>query len=414
MKNKVELQDSPTISSFANYIIEHCFEHYCEILIDYFDEHAHGKFPEYDKLPYATKLETTKAVHLPDLESLSAGNYEDQIEKDLDKYKNDLAENSFVDFDLDFEGLQAFCEMKRFGMLQIIDEMELNELTTLQLQREVDSVVKLYTDRMVQFLARTKDQAFKFYRHQYAEIDKALRYAHNIQSMMLTAESDLSKNELDGFIYFRPKEHVSGDFYHIQPCSEGTYIIVSDCTGHGIPAALLTVLGLNLVQNSLRLLEEHSLDYIMNVIDERFRAHFHNSHNMRETMDMTLLFIPKDQKTVQYIAANSNVYLKRGEEIIKLENQRKPVGSIYHEGKFRTREIALEPNDCLFMQSDGYKDQFGGPRGKSLRSKGYRELLSRLNIDDFKSNKTKLNDFFEEWMGKEEQIDDVVVMGLKF
>lgn len=409
-----EIATIETLENFANYILKEKLKSFCAIQIEKFDAIGKGLFPQYDQLPYEGKMEMSIPLQTIFLESIANNRFSEQIDLDLQRYESELKQNEFSDFDFDINSMDIILEARTYSLMQILDELALGELIPLKIEMEIKHLNDIQNKKILNFLARTKDLAFRKYRNKVEEMHKAIRYAQTIQSNMMRIENEIEQSGINGFVLNMPRDFVSGDFYHFQKVDNGKFLVVSDCTGHGIPAALLTVLGLNLFQIAIQYRRSDDPGEILHLIDLQFKQQFQYSMDSKESMDVALFFIPNKGQTVHYCSANASVFHQTKEATNILSKERRSLGSSVFSEPFETMSFEYTTGDRLYLQSDGYQDQFGGPKGKSLKRKGYINLLERMRDIPIKEVKTHMESFIGEWKGNEDQVDDICVMGIEF
>ena len=249
------------------------------------------------------------------------------------------------------------------------------------------------------------------------EIMADIRYASRIQQAILPNIEFINESVFEYFILHQPKSHVSGDFYWVS-CQGNTKIIaVGDCTGHGISGALMHMLG------SVYLNEIISNGNFKTASDilEQLRDHIMRSLNQtgesgetQDGLDIVLCIIDCKDKKLQFAGANNPIYIIKNNELEEIKGDRMPVGiHINFDKPFTNHFINLESNDQIYLFSDGYADQFGGPKGKKFRYKQFKELLLNNSDKPMNIQKEILNNIHDKWRGSLDQIDDILVFGLK-
>ena len=251
---------------------------------------------------------------------------------------------------------------------------------------------------------------------QKEEITNSIRYASRIQHAVLESK-DLNQAHLPPyFALFRPREIVSGDFYWVRETEHFSIFIVADCTGHGVPGAFMSLLGvafLNEIVSQQRIPEPHE---ILNALRAKFISSLHQNSNdpiNNEGMDAAILFINKKRNKAFFSGANANLFIARKSELIDVTGDKMPVGNYYNMNSFTTKELSIMPDDCLYLGTDGYADQFGGPDGKKFRVKGLKNLLLQMSDKPLEQQKNILECSFDAWKGNSIQVDDVLILGIK-
>jgi serine phosphatase RsbU (regulator of sigma subunit) len=225
------------------------------------------------------------------------------------------------------------------------------------------------------------------------------------------------------FILYKPKDIVSGDFYfalaHKQEneSSEKFYMCTADCTGHGVPGALMSMLGISNLNESIiekKLSKPNEiLDSVRKGIIDSLNAEG-SLVESKDGMDCVLCVYDFQNMTLEFAAANNPLWLLRNGEIIEFKPDKFPVGKYGDELKpFTLQKTDLQKGDIIYTFTDGFADQFGGPKGKKFKYKQLQDLLLSIHTLPMTQQKEKLNEVFEEWRGNLEQVDDVLVIGVK-
>jgi serine phosphatase RsbU (regulator of sigma subunit) len=249
------------------------------------------------------------------------------------------------------------------------------------------------------------------------EIVDSINYAKRIQNTLLANDEIITKNLPQHFILFNPKDIVSGDFYWANSIiTDGLdlfFIAVCDSTGHGVPGAFMSLLNTNFINEAIN--EKHI--YEPNKVFNYARKRLINSiskENQKDGFDGILVCINKTNNTITYSAANNApILITKQNELIKLPFDKMPVGKGEKEMEFTLYSINFKPGDWLYIYTDGFADQFGGPDGKKYKYKPLNEFLTSISDLPPEQQSQKLNQKFEDWKGDLEQVDDVCVVGFK-
>ena len=245
----------------------------------------------------------------------------------------------------------------------------------------------------------------------------SLYYAATMQRSIFGDKRNITGSFKDGFILFKPKDIVSGDFFWYGEADGIQIVAAVDCTGHGVPAALMTILGHDLlneivlrenVTNTRQILE--SLDQkIINALSDKGQL------NMQDGMDIALVAVNQGGNAIEFCGANSALYLVRNQSISITKGNRNPVGSSLYSAKkeYTSTILSFEEGDKLYLFSDGYQDQFGGPKDKKFMRKQFKSLLCETSTLNMNDQKKALDTEFKRWKGGQEQTDDVLVIGLQ-
>tara|TARA_B100001287_G_scaffold91833_1_gene76981 strand:+ start:3381 stop:4745 length:1365 start_codon:yes stop_codon:yes gene_type:complete len=244
----------------------------------------------------------------------------------------------------------------------------------------------------------------------------SLNYAANIQKSILGKKSSILKKFKDGFIIFKPKDIVSGDFYWFAEKNNIRIIAASDCTGHGVPAAFMTIMGNDILNEIVH--EENILepDKILQQLDIKIISRLSDEKGLerQDGMDISILVINDKSKIIKYAGAKSPLYIVKNNEIKTIKASNFPIGSQQYEKtkKYELNEIPYNENDKFYLMSDGYQDQFGGKRNKKFLKKKLRELILEISSLPMHKQRIKLEEEFVNWKKKEDQTDDVLIIGI--
>ncbi len=246
-------------------------------------------------------------------------------------------------------------------------------------------------------------------------ISDSIRYAKRIIDAMMPSEKTIKTILPESFIFFKPKDIVSGDFYWADSKNGIIYVAVVDCTGHGVPGAFMSIVGLNLLRDILSL-GFHEPAKILDLMDKNVKEIFisKEKYSVKDGMDMAICAINREQKILQFAGAKNPLFLIRDNSIIKYKGDRFPVGpeNDEHE-KFKNNVIPLEDDDIIYLFSDGYADQFGGPMNKKFKYRRFRSVLLDIYQNDMEAQKNELKEIMAKWKKDEEQVDDILIMGIK-
>jgi serine phosphatase RsbU (regulator of sigma subunit) len=251
----------------------------------------------------------------------------------------------------------------------------------------------------------------------YKQVTDSIHYAKRIQDAILPTANTIRQLLPDSFILFKPKDIVSGDFYWIEKKKDLVYFAAVDCTGHGVPGAFMSLVGHNIlkdiINNSVAERPGEILDRLRDGVMDALKVD-DGGKQAKDGMDMTLGAIDFGRMELQYAAAFNPLYIVRGGELIMHQANKFPIGSfIGDKVNFDNHIIPLLPGDQIFVFSDGYADQFGGPSGKKFMVGNFRKLLTQIAPLDSAVQKQKLNETLLSWQGGQEQVDDVLVIGVK-
>lgn len=250
--------------------------------------------------------------------------------------------------------------------------------------------------------------------HKNKEITDSINYAKRIQYAMLANEALIQANIKDYFIHFRPKDIVSGDFYWATKKNNLFYLAVCDSTGHGVPGAFMSLLNisfLNEAVNEMQLTEPHKiLNHVRSKLIENL-----SQDSSQDGMDATLLCFNETNGEISYSAAyNAPIVLKKNGEFVSFECDRMPIGrSPKQDSSFQLFHIKAEKGDMLYVHTDGFPDQFGGTKHKKMKMNLFKEKMMQICSSSLAEQEKELIRYFDEWKGDNEQVDDILVLGVR-
>ena len=244
------------------------------------------------------------------------------------------------------------------------------------------------------------------------EIVDSINYAKKIQTALLASEEMLLENSVNHFILFKPKDIVSGDFTWATKKNDLFYIACCDSTGHGVPGAFMSLLNMGFLSEAIKERNIFKPGEIFNYVRDRLIETI-GKDEQQDGFDGIILCIDKKNNLITYAAANNSPLIIRNNELIQLNCNKMPVGKGIKTDSFDTFNLNFQKNDSLYLFTDGYPDQFGGPKGKKFKYKQLEELLMLNEPLSLDLQKEKLMSTFIEWQGNLEQVDDVCIIGIK-
>lgn len=252
------------------------------------------------------------------------------------------------------------------------------------------------------------------------EIMSSIRYAERIQRAAIPSQNEVSGLFPESFVYYQPRDIVSGDYYWAVKCGRFSVMITADCTGHGIPGAFLSMLGISSLKEFLS--TEHDAEFPGTVLD-RMRGFIKTTlisktdETVDDGMDMTICCFDFENMELRYALANQSAYIIRNGESIKLKGDRMPVGRYLVEKEhFQTLSVKLCKGDTVYMFSDGFQDQLGGDDsdfGHKFMSKNLVALLAEISSEPMESQKESIRKAFNSWRNNRSQTDDVTLVGIR-
>lgn len=262
----------------------------------------------------------------------------------------------------------------------------------------------------------------------HQKITDSINYARYIQSAVMPSEEHITELLPKHFILFKPRDIVSGDFYMIKQVDHRIFIVAADCTGHGVPGAFMSMMGIALLNEFMQKSEIKGAAQFLELLRIQIKSALKQSGQageQREGMDIALCILDKNNNELNYAGAYSPLWLFRRSnepkgltesgamEFVEYRADRQPAGIYQKEKPFTEHRIQLNPGDRFYIFSDGFYSQFGGEKGEKLKTKPFREILTRVSKLPMSLQKAALESAFSQWQGNEIQIDDVLVMGVE-
>ena len=255
----------------------------------------------------------------------------------------------------------------------------------------------------------------------HKEITDSIQYAKRLQTAILPQNKLINKFLSDWFVLFKPKDLVSGDFYWFEETKDRLIFAAADATGHGVPGAMVSVICNSGLSRSLKEFGLEDPGDILNKTREIIVESFEKSDDeVKDGMDIALVSMSKNchpdgSRDILYSGAYNPLWILRNENgvIEEIKADRQPVGKYQIEKDFTTHKIILEKQDKIYIFSDGYESQFGGEKGKKLKSTNMKKIILSIKEKSMLEQEKVLNKKFEEWRGELEQIDDVVIFGFQ-
>ncbi|NOZ46102.1 MAG: SpoIIE family protein phosphatase [Chlorobi bacterium] len=292
-----------------------------------------------------------------------------------------------------------------------------NELTTLaeQFNSMVEKLEKSYSD--LKLSNNMIKENMSLLKQQTDDIVESITYAKRIQKAVLPNDSLLDEIIPDRFIIFKPRDMVSGDFYWVKRIKNIKIIVAADCTGHGVPGAFMSMLGVSILNEIVSKSHVDTAGEILTNLRMKLKKILHQKGVARETkdgMDMAICVIDSESNILQYAGAFNPLYIFRNKELIEIKADRMPVGIyILEKPMFTNHEIQLIKNDTLFIFSDGFADQIGGAENKKFMIKNLKGLLSEHSHKPMLAQKEIYETTLDNWKNDQPQIDDILLIGFR-
>lgn len=324
--------------------------------------------------------------------------------------------------DLNIVKQKAEIKSQKQLVVFIMVGLALAVLTTLILlnrnaiRKKANKVLQLQKEEIARQKSEVEQQK-QIIEHKNKEIIDSINYASRIQKAILPKQDEFVSVFSSAFVLFKPKDIVSGDFYWFTKKENYLFWVTADCTGHGVPGGFMSMLGISLLEE---IINEKNITEPCDVLDMMrlkiimaLKQKGETGEN-KDGMDMVLCRLDLHKKHLIYAAANNPLWLMRDGKIIEYPCDKQPVGiTAGNNLQFHQHEIGLEKGDRIFTFTDGYADQFGGPKGKKFKYKKLREVIEQSSDESLASQNSKLQSEFESWKGDLEQVDDVCVIGVE-
>lgn len=248
------------------------------------------------------------------------------------------------------------------------------------------------------------------------EILDSITYAKRIQTAILPTKKLVKEYFEKSFIFYKPKDIVAGDFYWVEPLKDEIIFAVADCTGHGVPGALVSVVCHNAMNRSVREFGLQNPGEILNKTRELIVNEFQKSdENVNDGMDLSLCCLNLSTRVLKWSGANLPLWIVKNNDrqLLEFKPSKQPIGQYANYIPFETTTVQLEKDDTIYLFSDGYADQFGGEFGKKMKSRRMKELILSIQEESLENQSLHLELFFKNWQGNLDQLDDVCIIGIQ-
>jgi serine phosphatase RsbU (regulator of sigma subunit) len=252
--------------------------------------------------------------------------------------------------------------------------------------------------------------------NQKKDLSDSIRYALRIQSSLLADQDILKPYHKDYFIFFKPKDVLSGDFYWLGAFSSNLIFVAADCTGHGVPGSLVSMLGITFLDEIIKSDKLISPGDILTRLRKKLIKAFKttNDEKIKDGMEIAIVSFNFEIGTLTYAAANHPLYLFKDKEFFEYKPDRISISSEGKSHKYENQVININHGDSFYIFSDGFQDQYGGPNKKKFLKARLKNLLHNIQSYDIQQQKDIIENEFRQWKGEEEQTDDVLIIGVRF
>ncbi len=284
------------------------------------------------------------------------------------------------------------------------DKLELESLVsqrTVEIQQQKEQIEK------------SRDEIARYAK----DITDSIKYAQRIQSAIFPEWESVASILPDSFVFFRSKDIVSGDFFFAEKVGELRIFAAVDCTGHGVPGGFMSIVANNLLNQAVKQMGLTRPSEILDYLNEGVTNTLHQTYeesSVKDGLDIAICTLHPKTRKLEFAGAYNPLYILRNGQLTTVRGDRFPVGMFVGEEikSFTNHTLQLEPDDAVYVFSDGFADQFGGPRGKKLKLNGFRDLLLNIHRKPMKEQEKLLALKLKEWMGDLDQVDDILVIGV--
>jgi len=260
---------------------------------------------------------------------------------------------------------------------------------------------------------------FKDLEEKNNDLLSSIRYAKMIQEAILPPDTAFRKLVPDHFIFFKPRDLVSGDFYWLEEHDGKAMIAAVDCTGHGVPGAFMSIVGYNLLTTAVKQNQITQTNLVLDQLNQGVNKTLRQNKedmSIKDGMDIAFCSIDTKAMKLEYSGAYNPLYHFRDGQLMETKGDKFPIGISFKDNfnKFSNHTVDILPGDTFYIFTDGFPDQFGGPKGKKFKYDQYKSLLKSMSSLPCSEQLPMIENAFNEWKGDLLQIDDVLVIGFKF
>ncbi|MES2763444.1 MAG: tetratricopeptide repeat protein [Bacteroidota bacterium] len=273
-------------------------------------------------------------------------------------------------------------------------------------------------NRIIEDQKQTVEHQKHIVEEQNKDITDSIRYAERIQNAILPPDKQWHTLFPQSFVFYKPKDILSGDFYWIEQKGDLVFVAAADCTGHGVPGALISIVNYNLLNKAVLEKDLNDPAAILNYVNTQLIVALHQTYqesSVKDGMDISLCVLNTKTLEMKFAGANNPIYIIKQKELIQVSADKFPVGAFIEDQiqSFTAKSMQLQKNDLIYLFSDGYADQFGGEKGKKFKYKQLKDILLEHQDISMQDQRSVLEKRFTNWQGKLEQVDDVLVIGIR-
>jgi len=284
-----------------------------------------------------------------------------------------------------------------------------------EMQQSIRSHVNNLEDKVNERTKELQEQK-EIVEEKNREIIDSINYARRLQGAVMPTIERIQSSLSQSFILYRPKDIVSGDFYWMEYKDDVLYLAAVDCTGHGVPGAMVSMVGANNLNRCIKEFNlKHPADILEKLTDLVIDTFAGSEQQVKDGMDISFVAINLKTNQLEYSGAHNDLWIirKGATEITEVDADKQPIGNYDYRKPFTNHAFQLEPGDSFYLFTDGYADQFGGPQGKKFKYRAMKDLFLQISNQPMSEQKFELESRFENWRGGQEQIDDVCVIGVR-
>lgn len=282
-------------------------------------------------------------------------------------------------------------------------------------ERELEQKVQERTDEVVRQKEEIERQRNKV-TELYKDLTDSINYAKRLQNTILPTNEQVRQLFPESFVFYSPKDIVSGDFYWFKSAGSKRMFAAVDCTGHGVPGAFMSLVGYNVLNQVTKVYTQPAtiLNQLNRLSAEALQFSSAETEATRDGMDLAFCTVDSNTLMLEYAGAYNPLWILRNGSITELEPDKFAIGSFsYGEKEYSAKQFQLEPGDRIYVFSDGYADQFGGSKGKKFMKKRFREMILGIQEYSMEDQGKRLKESLDDWMGSLSQVDDILVIGVE-